>query len=182
MNLIAFGTASILVTPLFLLLGTSGAKYGLPWVMLARTAFGIRGSIVIGLFRGIVAVITSGVMMYHGGLSLYAAFVRVTDQFNMATPLNNLTVGFLIMIGAFWILSTLCALLGAKSIRHLIYIQCIVVCLLAATTLSYLSIQLKDVGFALSDASFVANHFDLSKATLFVMVVGFYFGFWVSKH
>ena len=54
-----------------LLIGHAGAKYGIPYAVLARTSFGVRGARLPALMRAIVACGWYGIQTWFGGMMIY---------------------------------------------------------------------------------------------------------------
>ncbi|MFZ3004071.1 MAG: NCS1 family nucleobase:cation symporter-1 [Undibacterium umbellatum] len=61
---------AIVLIPM-LLIGHAGAKYGIPYAVLARTSFGVRGARLPALMRAIVACGWYGIQTWFGGQMIY---------------------------------------------------------------------------------------------------------------
>lgn len=61
---------AIVLVPM-LLIGHAGAKYGIPYAVLARTSFGVRGARLPALMRAIVACGWYGIQTWFGGQMIY---------------------------------------------------------------------------------------------------------------
>lgn len=59
------------------LLGDAGAKYGIPFVVQIRSAFGTKGAKVIGVFRSIPAIIWNGICTWYGADALNVVSQRM---------------------------------------------------------------------------------------------------------
>jgi NCS1 family nucleobase:cation symporter-1 len=57
------------------LIGHAGAKYGIPYAVLARTSFGVRGARLPALMRAIVACGWYGIQTWFGGQMIYTLAV-----------------------------------------------------------------------------------------------------------
>ena len=68
--LCVFVANAIVLIPM-LLIGHAGAKYGIPYAVLARTSFGVRGARLPALMRAIVACGWYGIQTWFGGMMIY---------------------------------------------------------------------------------------------------------------
>ena len=79
-------TISVLVIwALMTLVGVAGQRTGVPFPVLARSAFGIRGANVAALIRAGVAVIYYGVLTYLGSVSLQLAALSLVPSLQVWT-------------------------------------------------------------------------------------------------
>ena len=62
---------SCLLLPALLLNAHAGTKYGVPFPVLARQAFGVRGANVVSLLRGLVAAGWFGIQTWFGGEAIH---------------------------------------------------------------------------------------------------------------
>ena len=62
---------SCLLLPALLLNAHGGTKYGVPFPVLARQAFGVRGANLVSLLRGIVAAGWFGIQTWFGGEAIH---------------------------------------------------------------------------------------------------------------
>ncbi len=116
---IFLGNAIVLVP--MILNGHAGAKYGIPFPVLARASFGTRGANIPAMLRAIVACGWFGIQTWIGGASLYnilrawnpsLAAINSSSLFPQAIPF---TCFFL-----FWLLNMFIVYLGTDSIRKLL--------------------------------------------------------------
>jgi len=116
---IFLGNAIVLIP--MILNGHAGAKYGIPFPVLARASFGTKGANIPAMLRAIVACGWFGIQTWIGGASLYNIFrawnpsmepINTTSLFPQALPF---TCFFL-----FWLLNMLIVYLGTDSIRKLL--------------------------------------------------------------
>jgi len=121
---IFLGNAIVLIP--MILNGHAGAKYGIPFPVLARASFGTRGANIPAMLRAIVACGWFGIQTWIGGASLYNIFrawnpsleqIDLTGIFPQALPL----VCFFI----FWLLNMFIVYLGVESIRKLLVFKAI---------------------------------------------------------
>ena len=73
-TILIIGVANLVITIPMALNGHAGVKYGIPFPVLGRAAFGIRGIHAMALLRGLVACGWFGIQTWIGGLALYAIF------------------------------------------------------------------------------------------------------------
>lgn len=105
------------------LCGKAGHKYGIPYTIQARSAFGINGSKIPGALRAIPAIIWFGFQSWVGAGALNSCT-------NTLLGLDNLPIMFVL----FTILQIALAIYGFKGIKWLENIGCIFILL----TLSYM--------------------------------------------
>ena len=75
---IAVMLAAVIVSAGYVLNGRSAAKYGLPFAMLLRDSFGVKGSVIPALARGIIAgVVFFGTTTFVGAEALNVMFSRI---------------------------------------------------------------------------------------------------------
>lgn len=101
----------------------AGTRYGIPFPVLARASFGVRGANVPALLRAIVACGWFGIQTWIGGWAIYkllevvwpgiAALPRILPAF------VGLGTGEFICFMAFWALNLWVVLRGMESIKHL---------------------------------------------------------------
>lgn len=77
---IALIAASILYAALTLI-GRAGSEYGIPFPVVIRTSFGIKGSNVPALMRGIVAIFWLAVQTFAGSTAFYLAIAVLWPGF-----------------------------------------------------------------------------------------------------
>jgi NCS1 family nucleobase:cation symporter-1 len=104
-----------------LLTGAMGAKYGLPFPVLLRSAFGPRGAQLPALARALVACGWFGIQTWIGGQAIYAALNILTGDALKGTPLPLLGIdpAAALCFLAFWGLHLWFIAKGTESIRWL---------------------------------------------------------------
>lgn len=116
---IFLGNAIVLIP--MILNGHAGAKYGIPFPVLARASFGTKGANIPAVLRAIVACGWFGIQTWIGGASLYNILrawnpsmeaINTTSLFPQAVP-------FLCFF-LFWLLNMFIVYLGTDSIRKLL--------------------------------------------------------------
>jgi nucleobase:cation symporter-1, NCS1 family len=111
---------SIVLIPM-LLNGHAGAKYGIPFPVLARASFGTKGANIPAMLRAIVASGWFGIQTWIGGESIYnlirawnpnLATIDTTALFPQTLPM--------ICFVAFWLLNMVVVYFGVDSIKKLL--------------------------------------------------------------
>ena len=117
---------SIVLAPM-LLNGRAGARYGIPFPVLARASFGVRGANVPALLRAIIACGWFGIQTWIGGYALYQ--MAVLWMPGLATlpavfPASwGLATGPALVFGLFWGVNMFVVYLGVGSIRRLLVVK-----------------------------------------------------------
>lgn len=113
--LLIIGLANLIITIPMVLNGHAGVKYGIPFPVMGRAAFGINGIHVASMFRAIVACGWFGVQTWIGGLAVYAIVMAATGQ-DFA---SGLTFGKFLGFAVFWFINIYFVWRGTESIKHL---------------------------------------------------------------
>ncbi|MFN8396429.1 MAG: NCS1 family nucleobase:cation symporter-1 [Bacteroidia bacterium] len=113
--LLVIGLANIVITVPMVLNGHAGVKYGIPFPVLGRAAFGVNGIHVPALLRGLVACGWFGIQTWLGGLSCYAIWNAITGM----TDPPGLNAGEFIAFGVFWLINMYFVWAGTESIKWL---------------------------------------------------------------
>ncbi|PJJ59611.1 NCS1 family nucleobase:cation symporter-1 [Hymenobacter chitinivorans] len=114
---------TIVLVPM-LLNGRAGAKYGIPFPVLARASFGVRGANIPALLRALIACGWFGIQTWIGGYALYQMGILWLP--GLATlpavfPASwGLATGPAITFVLFWLLNMYVVHLGVESIRKLL--------------------------------------------------------------
>jgi cytosine/uracil/thiamine/allantoin permease len=106
---------NLLITVPMVLNGKAGVKYGLPFPVLARAAFGIHGVHIATILRGLVACGWFGVQTWIGGLSIYVIGCTLIG----AEVQTALSIGQFIGFGLFWLMNAYFIWRGTEQIRWL---------------------------------------------------------------
>ncbi len=113
--LIIIGLANLIITIPMVLNGHAGVKYGIPFPVIGRAAFGIRGVHIASVARGIIACGWFGVQTWIGGLAIYAIFNAITG-----TPETmGLSFGKFAGFAVFWLINIYFIWKGTESIKWL---------------------------------------------------------------
>jgi NCS1 family nucleobase:cation symporter-1 len=121
---IFLGNAIVLIP--MILNGHAGAKYGIPFPVLARVSFGTRGANIPAMLRAIVACGWFGIQTWIGGASLYnilRAWNRSLEEINYAGMFPQALP--LLCFFIFWLLNMFIVYLGVESIRKLLVFKAI---------------------------------------------------------
>ncbi len=108
----------IVLVPM-VLIGHAGAKYGVPFPVLARAAFGVRGAHVPSVLRALVACGWFGIQTWVGGAAVYQLLNPVLGGALAGAPLPVLGInaGQLACFVLFWAVQLVIIWKGVESIR-----------------------------------------------------------------
>ncbi|MGH9337640.1 MAG: NCS1 family nucleobase:cation symporter-1, partial [Vicinamibacteria bacterium] len=91
----------------------AGAKFGIPFPVLARVSFGVRGSNIASLLRSAVACGWFGIQTWIGGAAIHAMLSTLYP------PWADFGAGPAICFAAFWLINIYIIVRGSESIRFL---------------------------------------------------------------
>jgi cytosine/uracil/thiamine/allantoin permease len=114
-SLIIIGLANLVITLPMVLNGHAGVKYGIPFPVLGRSAFGTKGIHFVSIIRAVVACGWFGVQTWVGGLALYSIWNAISGQ---SDP-PGLNMGEFAGFGIFWLLNMYFIWKGTDSIKWL---------------------------------------------------------------
>lgn len=109
------GFANLIITVPMVLNGHAGVKYGIPFPVIGRAAFGTKGIHLASVTRGIIACGWFGVQTWIGGLAIYAIFNAITGT----NPELGLSIGKFVCFGTFWLINMYFIWKGTESIKWL---------------------------------------------------------------
>lgn len=109
------GLANLVITIPMVLNGHAGVKYGIPFPVQGRAAFGTVGIHIPSIVRAIVACGWFGVQTWIGGLAIYSIWNAATGQEGEVA----LSIGKFICFGLFWLINIWFIWKGTDSIRWL---------------------------------------------------------------
>lgn len=119
---------SIVLVPM-VLNGHAGAKYGIPFPVLARASFGTKLANLPALLRAIVACGWFGIQTWIGGFALYQMlrmWIPGLETMSDIFPASwGLKTGPAITFFLFWLLNMYVVYLGVESIRKLLVFKAI---------------------------------------------------------
>jgi NCS1 family nucleobase:cation symporter-1 len=114
---------TIVLVPM-ILNGHAGAKYGIPFPVLARASFGTNGANIPAMLRAIVACGWFGIQTWIGGFALYQMFKLWLPSLATLPQIFpesfGLQTGPAITFLLFWILNMYVVYLGVESIKKLL--------------------------------------------------------------
>ena len=113
--LLIIGIANLIITIPMVLNGHAGVKYGVPFPVIGRSSFGIKGVHVPSVLRGVVACGWFGVNTWLGGMAIYSIFIAISG--NEAT--FGLSIGQFVCFGIFWFINMFFIWKGIESIKWL---------------------------------------------------------------
>lgn len=109
--------------------GKAGAKYGIPFPVLARSSFGVKGANIPAMLRAIVACGWFGIQTWIGGFATYQMLRLWIPSLETLSPIFpdsfGLPTGPAICFLLFWLLNMLIVFLGVESIRKLLVVKAI---------------------------------------------------------
>lgn len=112
---------NIIVLVPMILIGHAGAKHGVPFPVLLRSAFGTKGARIPAVARGLVACGWFGIQTWVGGSAIYVILNGLTDNAFQGSPLPFLDIDIaqtLSFLG-FWAIHLFFIKHGTESIRWL---------------------------------------------------------------
>jgi cytosine/uracil/thiamine/allantoin permease len=113
--LIIIALANLIITIPMVLNGHAGVKYGIPFPVIGRAAFGTKGVHIASVARGIIACGWFGVQTWIGGLAIYAIFNAVTGTQGEL----GLSIGKFVGFAIFWFINIYFIWKGTESIKWL---------------------------------------------------------------
>jgi nucleobase:cation symporter-1, NCS1 family len=122
---------NVVVLAPMLLIAHAGAKYGIPFPILARASFGVLGANVPAILRALVACGWFGIQTWIGGEAINAMIIALSPQW------SDFTGGLWICFGAFWLLHVIVIARGIKTIRFLQSITAPFLLLIGAALLAW---------------------------------------------
>lgn len=112
---------NLIVLAPMLLIGHAGTRYGIPFPVLLRSSFGVRGASLPALLRGLVACGWFGIQTWIGGSAIYVVLNILSDNAFVGSPIVGLGID-LAQTGcflAFWAIQLIFIIYGTESIRWL---------------------------------------------------------------
>jgi len=106
--------ANVIVLIPLILNGFAGTKFGIPFPVMLRSAFGIIGSNVPALIRALVACGWFGIQTLFGGIAVHLMLSAVSSSWEQLGGVGEV-LGFLI----FWVANVWVVLRGSESIKIL---------------------------------------------------------------
>lgn len=174
---IFLGNAIVLVP--MILNGHAGAKYGIPFPVLARASFGTLGANIPAMLRAIVACGWFGIQTWIGAQSLYnllRAWIPSIEPMKVDGLLPPPLALFCFVV--FWLLNMFIIYKGVNSIKKLLVFKAFFLPIAALALFAWAVVAAKGLGPILSEPSkFTSNqeflHFFFPALTAVV-------GFWAT--
>ncbi len=120
MTVVLLGNVIVLVP--MILNAQPGTKYGIPFPVLARASFGVRGANIPALMRALVACGWFGIQTWFGGLALYTLGALIWPDLGQSPDLGaflGINLGQLVAFLLFWALNMVVIVKGMSAIRFL---------------------------------------------------------------
>jgi NCS1 nucleoside transporter family len=114
-TLLIIGLANVIITIPMVLNGHAGVKYGIPFPVVGRAAFGVNGIHIPSLLRGLVACGWFGIQTWVGGLAIHSIILVITGWENKPGVDALELVSFFL----FWLINMFFILRGTESIKWL---------------------------------------------------------------
>lgn len=112
---------NVIVLVPMIMIGHAGAKHGVPFPVLLRSAFGTKGAKIPAIARGLVACGWFGIQTWVGGSAIYVILNSLSDNAFQGSPLPFLAIDLTqtLCFLAFWALHLIFIRNGTESIRWL---------------------------------------------------------------
>jgi NCS1 family nucleobase:cation symporter-1 len=112
---------NVIVLVPMIMIGHAGAKHGVPFPVLLRSAFGTKGAKIPALARALVACGWFGIQTWVGGSAIYVILNSLSDNAFQGSPLPFLAIDLAqtLCFLAFWGLHLVFIRFGTESIRWL---------------------------------------------------------------
>lgn len=112
---------NVIVLVPMIMIGHAGAKHGVPFPVLLRSAFGTKGAKIPAIARGLVACGWFGIQTWVGGSAIYVILNSLSNNAFQGSPLPFLAIDLAqtICFLAFWALHLIFIRNGTESIRWL---------------------------------------------------------------
>ncbi|GAB5898915.1 NCS1 family nucleobase:cation symporter-1 [Mycolicibacterium mageritense] len=117
--LLALGVGAVLLFGLLTFSGFMGHKTGVPFPVMCRISFGVRGAQIPGAIRGGVAIVWFGIQTYLASLVLRVLLIALVpglDRWDHNSILGLSTLGW-VTFGVLWIVQTYIVQHGLDMIR-----------------------------------------------------------------
>jgi NCS1 family nucleobase:cation symporter-1 len=133
----------------------AGTRYGIPFPVYCRAAFGLRGANVPALMRALVACGWFGIQTWIGGMALHTLLAVWFPQWKAAPalPALDITLPQLGCFLAFWFVNVLVVWRGIHTIRVLLNIKAPLLIVLGLLLLAWAYVQADGFGPMLAKPS-----------------------------
>jgi NCS1 family nucleobase:cation symporter-1 len=124
--IITIAVANVIVLVPMLLISHAGTKYGIPYPVFARAAFGVFGANLPALIRAGVACGWFGIQTWIGGGAIFAVVAALLGEGSFWTTAGTLAIGFgdpqpwtlWLSFAVFWALNIWVILRGMDAVRR----------------------------------------------------------------
>ncbi len=113
--LVIIGLANLIITVPMVLSGHAGVKYGIPFPVVGRSAFGYNGIHIPAIIRGLIAAVWFGIQTWIGGIAIYSLWCAITGS----TMASGYSVGQFVGFFVFWLINVYFIWKGTESIKLL---------------------------------------------------------------
>jgi nucleobase:cation symporter-1, NCS1 family len=118
-TMLVFGVGAVLQALLMGLTGKIGARYGIPFAVWARSAFGVYGANVAAIARGAVAIGWFGVQSYFAATAINVMVGAAWPAWHqLDTVVAGLPINFWISMVAYWLFNFLVIRHGMETVRR----------------------------------------------------------------
>ncbi len=121
--------------------GHAGAQYGIPFPVLARSSFGMRGANIPAMLRAIVACGWFGIQTWIGGLAFYQLlrvwYPGIAEWSQIFPAWVGLETGPAVCFFLFWVLNIFIIYKGIESIRKLLLFKALFLPIAAIALLAW---------------------------------------------
>lgn len=179
--LLTIGLANTIVLVPILLNAHAGTRYGIPFPVFARAAFGTTGANVPALLRALVACGWFGIQTYIGGQALRTFIEAIWPayaQLGGGWTLTGLDLPSGITFGIFWLLNILIIYRGMNAVRVFENWAAPIVLVMAAALMAWVVARAGGVGPLLTQPSQFATVGEFWK--VFVPQLTAMIGFWAT--
>jgi NCS1 family nucleobase:cation symporter-1 len=124
--ILTIALANVIVLIPMLLISHAGTKYGIPYPVFARAAFGVFGANLPALIRAGVACGWFGIQTWIGGTAIFAVVAAMLGEGSFWTTASTLAIGFgdpqpwtvWLSFAVFWVLNVIVILRGMDAVRR----------------------------------------------------------------
>lgn len=110
--LLTIMAGNLIVCVPMVLIAHAGTRYGIPFPVLARASFGVRGSNVPAILRAVVACGWFGIQTWIGGQAIYA-------MLRVVAPSYESSFAQALAFGVFWLMNMFIVVRGSHAIKAL---------------------------------------------------------------
>jgi NCS1 family nucleobase:cation symporter-1 len=163
---------NVLVLIPMLLIAHAGARYGIPFPVFARSAFGVLGSNVAAMLRALVACGWFGIQSWIGGEAINAMLVALVPAW------RHFAAGLPLCFVAFWLLNVFVVIRGIRAVRFLQGVSAPFLLAIGTALLVWAAVKAGGLGPMLSTPSRFHNSAEFFR--FFVPSLTGVVGFWAT--